>query len=169
MPALRLLSALLLLVLASAAAPPAKPPPAFPAKVYVMRHLHKAAGEDPPLSAQGAAAARRLAKLLASEAPVALYVTPYRRTRETAAPLAAALKLQPKEYDPRDSRALMERVAREKGTVLIVGHSNTVPEIVDLLGGARPPELGEQDYGDLFLVEGPARRVIKRNLLQMSR
>jgi imidazolonepropionase-like amidohydrolase len=158
-----------MLTKAAADAKAVKPPLAFSASVYVMRHLHKGEGDDPPLSAEGRANAERLAALLAADPPAAIYVTPYRRTRETAAPLAAKLGLTPKVYDPRDNKALIEQVAKEKGTVLIVGHSNTVPAIVADLGGARPADLGEGDYGDLFLVEGPERKVTRRSLSQGAR
>jgi phosphohistidine phosphatase SixA len=57
-----------------------------------------------------------------------------------------------KEYDPRDTPGLLARVKAEAGTVLIVGHSNTVPEIVAGLGGARPADLAETDYGGIFRV-----------------
>jgi hypothetical protein len=57
-----------------------------------------------------------------------------------------------KEYDPRDTPGLVARVKAETGTVLIVGHSNTVPEIVAQLGGTRPADLAETDFGDIFRV-----------------
>ncbi len=159
-----------MLVRAAADAKAATPGIAFPARVYVMRHLEKAAGsDDPSLSPAGAANAARLAEMLAADPPVAIFVTPYRRTRETAAPLAARLGIAPVEYDPRDPKALLARIAAEKGTVLVIGHSNTVPDIVAALGGARPADLGEGDYGDLFLVEGPSRKVTKRKIAEGAR
>jgi imidazolonepropionase-like amidohydrolase/phosphohistidine phosphatase SixA len=137
---------------------------AFPGSVYVMRHLQKGEGEDPPLSAEGAENARRLPALFAADKPAAIYVSPTRRARETAAPLAAALGIAPKSYDPANPAALIQAVSSEKGTVLIVGHSNTVPDIVERLGGARPAALSDSDYGDIWQVSGPARIVSKKRV-----
>ncbi|MEA3001048.1 MAG: hypothetical protein QOK17_2881 [Sphingomonadales bacterium] len=145
MPMLRLLT-LPLLALACAAAAPAVP------DIYVMRHLEKEAGQDPGLSEKGRRGAERLVAFFAGRAPAAIYVSTTRRARETAGPLAARLGLTPKDYAPADVGGLVARVKAEKGIVLIVGHSNTVPEIVAQLGGARPAELGEEDFGDIFHV-----------------
>lgn len=117
---------------------------------YVMRHLNKAEGPDPGLSAEGSAAAKRLVTLLAKDPPRVIYVSSTRRARETAALVAAKWKLVPKEYDPGDTAALVAHAKAEVGTVLIVGHSNTVPDIVEALGGERPAPLADTDYGDVW-------------------
>jgi broad specificity phosphatase PhoE len=151
----RPLAALLALALAACATTP--PPPARPS-FYVMRHLQKTEGPDPALSEEGRANAGRLVELLRRDPPGAIYVSTTRRARETAAPLAARLGITPHEYDPADTAALVERVRGESGTVLIVGHSNTVPDIVERLGGERPAALGETDFGDVWHVWGEPRR-----------
>ena len=120
---------------------------------YVMRHLQKADGPDPALSAEGAANAKRLAAWFDGRAkPTAIYVSSTRRARETAASLAAALSLVPREYDPADTPALLARISAEAGSVLVVGHSNTVPDIVAGLGGTRPAPLADTDYGAIWVV-----------------
>ncbi|HEX8308761.1 MAG TPA: phosphoglycerate mutase family protein [Allosphingosinicella sp.] len=145
----RAFAALLLLAVAACATTPGEPPePSW----YAMRHLQKAEGQDPALSAEGARNADRLASWFKQDRPAAIYVSTTRRARETAAPLAARLGIAVKEYDPRDAPGLLARVKAEPGTVLIVGHSNTVPDIVAGLGGARPADLAETDYGDIFRV-----------------
>jgi broad specificity phosphatase PhoE len=156
-----LAAAFLILIAACATAPRAEAPhPNY----YVMRHLQKAAGQDPELSPEGKANAERLAGLLATDPPSAIYVSTTRRAAETAAPLAARLGLTAKTYDPADTPALIAQVMKEPGTVLVVGHSNTVPEIVQRLGGTRPPDLAETDYGDLWHISGPDRRTEKMSL-----
>jgi broad specificity phosphatase PhoE len=153
MPILRLF-ALALLVLASACATaPADP---APEPVYfVMRHLHTPEGErDPDLTEEGRRQAALLADRLAPEGPMAIHVSDYRRTRQTAAPLAARLGLTPIVYDPADTAGLVARVRAGPSPVLIVGHSNTVPEIIAQLGGARPAPLVHADFGDLWRI-GP--------------
>lgn len=126
--------------------------------VYVMRHLQRGEGTDPPLSEEGAHNARRLPETFAKDPPTAIYVSPTRRARETAAPLAGALGLSMKEYDPGNPQALIEAVVREPGTVLIVGHSNTVADIVRRLGGTPPPPLDDGDFGEVWHVDPAEKR-----------
>ncbi|HEX8127136.1 MAG TPA: phosphoglycerate mutase family protein [Allosphingosinicella sp.] len=145
----RAFAALLLLALpacATTSGQPTKP------SWYVVRHLQKAEGPDPALSEEGARNAERLASWFGTDRPAAIYVSTTRRARETAAPLAARLGIAVREYDPRDTPGLLARVKAESGTVLIIGHSNTVPDIVAGLGGPRPADLAEADYGDIFRV-----------------
>ena len=152
---MRILIVLLLALLpATAFAQPASHP------VYVMRHLNTPAGEpDPDLLPEGRAAAVALADLMETDPfqganrPVAIYVSDYKRTRQTAAPLAARLALNLTVYDPRDTAGLLTRVRAESGPVLIVGHSNTVPDIIAALGGTRPAPLVHEDFGDLWIVQ----------------
>jgi broad specificity phosphatase PhoE len=124
-----------------------------------MRHLNTPAGEpDPDLLPAGREAAIALADLMETDQfegrrPVAIYVSDYKRTRQTANPTAARLALDVTVYDPRDTAALIARVRAEPGPVLIVGHSNTVPDIVAALGGTRPAPLVHEDFGDLWIVE----------------
>ena len=119
---------------------------------YVMRHLQKAEGTDPPLSNLGRQNADLLARLLREKPPRAIYASATRRARETAQPTAARYRLAIKEYDPRDTPGLIARVREEKGPVLIVGHSNTVPQIVKALSGRDIGEMEEGDYGTLFQI-----------------
>ncbi|HMC91353.1 MAG TPA: phosphoglycerate mutase family protein [Allosphingosinicella sp.] len=142
---------------ASLAAPPPAP------GVYVMRHLQKDAGDDPGLSTEGRANAERLAGWFGTDAPRAIYVSSTRRARETAAPLARKLHIEPKEYAPADVAGLVARVRQESGTVLIVGHSNTVPVIVEALGGARPAAIPDDSFGDIWRV-APDGRTEKKSL-----
>lgn len=128
-------------------------PAAAQGNVYVMRHLNTPAGQaDPDLLPEGRQAAEALASWFRDERPLAIYVTDYKRTRETVAPLAARLGLTPIVYDPRDTPGLVARVRAEHGAVLVVGHSNTVPDIVAALGGERPAPLVHEDFGDIWRV-----------------
>lgn len=128
--------------------------PAAPEPVYhVVRHLHTPEGQrDPDLLPEGQAAAQRLAAMLASEPPAIIYVSHYKRTGQTAAPIAARLGLTPVVYDPADTPALVARVRQGPWPVLIVGHSNTVPDIVAALGGTRPAPLSHPDFGDVWRI-----------------
>ena len=131
---------------AGASAPEAK-------AVYVIRHLQKAQGDDPVLTSEGAANAQRLAAMLEGKNITAVYATQTRRAMETGQPLAERLGLEITPYDPRNPDALAATIAAGDGSVLVVGHSNTVGDLITRFGGNTAPELTEQDYGTLFMVE----------------
>ena len=121
--------------------------------VYIVRHLQKATGDDPPLTAEGAAGAEKLRDMLAKKKVTAIYATQTKRAMQTAEPLAKKLGLAVIAYDPKDPAALAEKVAKDRNAVLIVGHSNTVPELVAKAGGKQPAPLSDTDYGTVFVVK----------------
>jgi broad specificity phosphatase PhoE len=140
-----------LLVVASCATTPAPAPP----PTWVMRHLNTPAGErDPDLTTEGRRAAAALASWFREGRPAAIFVSQFKRSGQSAAPLAARLGLTPIVYDPADTPGLVARVRATPGPVLIVGHSNTVPDIIEQLGGTRPAALVHEDFGDIWRV-GP--------------
>ena len=136
------------------------PAVAAPPTIYVMRHLQRDAGNDPSLNALGQANAGRLAGWFGHDRPRAIFVTPYKRARETVAPLAAKLGVTPQDYDPRDTAKLVAAVRAVKGPVLIVGHSNTTPAIVRALGGPDAPELADDDYARIWIVKDGGKSVM---------
>jgi broad specificity phosphatase PhoE len=139
-------------------APAEAPDPAY----YVMRHLNTPAGErDPDLTAEGQRQAALLPTRLAEAPPAAIYVSTFKRTQQTAAPLAARLGLTPIVYDPADTAALVARVRAGPRPALIVGHSNTVPDLVEQLGGQRPAPLAHEDFGDVWRImpDGSTERI----------
>ena len=148
-----------LAILAGCATAPAPAPPA----TYVMRHLNTPAGErDPDLTAEGQRRAALLPAWFGRERVRAIYVSDFRRTRQTAAPLAARLRLTPIVYDPADTPGLIARVRAGAQPALIVGHSNTVPDIVAGLGGTRPAPLVHEDFGDVWRVASDGTTVRSR-------
>jgi broad specificity phosphatase PhoE len=154
---MRALIGLTLAGLAACSLPvPPQPGPDF----YVLRHFDKAdASADPGLSAEGQRKAQALSTMFADRPPAVIYVTNTRRARETAAPIAARLQLEPRIYDPRDTAGLVSDLQKDPNPALIVGHSNTVPEIVAALGGQRPAAIAETEYGTVYHVSGPMRTV----------
>jgi broad specificity phosphatase PhoE len=135
-----------------------------------MRHLQAESGEDPGLTEAG----RRDAQLLAnwfkkSDKPNGIFVTRYRRSQESAAPLAAKLGIRPVVYDPSNNDALIEAVKARDGNVLVVGHSNTVPEIVERLGGTRPASIQHHEHGDIWRVSQSGGRMEKLRLEKAAR
>lgn len=132
-------------------------PPAQP-DIYVMRHLNTLAGAtDPDLTAEGQHNAVLLVKWFKRDKPAVIYVSSTKRAQQTAAPLAQALRITPKIYSPADTPALVAAVSAETQTVLVVGHSNTVPDIIERLGGQRPAPLVHEDFGDIWKIDGRTR------------
>ena len=127
--------------------------------VYVVRHAEKATTDpsdrNPQLSNEGKERAQELNKVLKNEKFAGIFSTNYHRTRQTAAPTAERLGLEVAVYPPADFNSLATRIKSDFSgkSVLVVGHSNTVLEIVEALGAKRPlPELSEEDYDYLFKV-----------------
>jgi phosphohistidine phosphatase SixA len=129
--------------------------------VILVRHAERAdmaAGgspnmaADPDLSAEGRRRADRLAAMLQQADIRAIFVTQYRRTQQTAAPLAAALGLTPTVVRAEDQAALLAQVRAVKGHMLVVGHSNTVPAITAELSGTPPVAIADDDFGNLWIV-----------------
>lgn len=145
----------ILLTAAALGACAALPQAPAPAKaVFVTRHMQKAEGPDPSLSAEGAANAERLAEALADKGIAAIYATPTRRAIETAEPLSRRTGVAITPYDPSRPGALVAPVAAAAGSVLVVGHSNTVHDLVARFGGRTPPApLTEQDYGTVYVID----------------
>lgn len=121
--------------------------------VYVTRHMNKAAGTDPALSPEGVQAAERLAAALEDKGVSAIFATSTRRAMETAAPLARQMGIVTTTYDPANLASLASSVAASSGSVLIVGHSNTVHDLVARLGGKPPVPLKDDDYGRVFAID----------------
>lgn len=108
--------------------------------VIIIRHAEKSGepADDPPLTPGGLARAELLANMLEHARVRRIMATRTRRSRETVAPLARRLSLEPIPYEPADVEAIRSQTdALSHGeSILICGHSNTVPQIVRAMGGA---------------------------------
>ena len=109
---------------------------------------------DPSLSEEGKARAEKLAEVLADQPVDVIYSTPFKRTRNTASPLAEMKGLSVQIYDFRSPNYLQSMMEKHRGgTILISGHSNTTPMIANLLIGAEKfQQLSEDEYGKIFIV-----------------
>ena len=143
--------------------------------VIVVRHAEKEldAGSDPPLPPAGQARAELLSRLLGDgRAPGhvdAIYISPTLRSRMTAAPLARRLGLTPIVGPAHDAPDLATRLLREHGggRVLVVGHSDTVTDIVERLSGAKNlPRIADDEYGAMYIVTVP--RIGRANFLRLN-
>jgi broad specificity phosphatase PhoE len=122
--------------------------------LFIVRHAEKVdQSKDPHLSESGQARASALAALLAQSGAAAVYTTEYQRTTETAKPLADRLGLPIQHVPAADtSRLVAELKARHpQDIVVVVGHSNTVPEILRLYGASISP-IADDDFGNVFVV-----------------
>lgn len=156
---------------ACATAPTGKSTPAVrvtPAvtTIVVVRHAEKGTDDprDPDLSTEGLERAEALSALLKDAGVKAIYTTQYKRTRQTAEPLARQFGISIIERPVSSANAAtyardlaQEILVRNAGeSVLIVGHSNTVPEIVTALSGQPVPAITEAEYDHVFMVTVPA-------------
>lgn len=125
--------------------------------VYVLRHAERADTEaparDPHLSAAGHARAAQLADLLIAENITNVFSSDYHRTRETAQPLAGRLGLAVQSYDPGALDELATKLGDLPGRHVVVGHSNTTPQLVELLGGVPGTPIDDAvEFDRLYIV-----------------
>jgi broad specificity phosphatase PhoE len=131
--------------------------PAEPAltAILVVRHAEKNTamlGADPPLSAAGMLRTRDLGRMLARAGLTAVYTTPYLRNRQTADPVAREHGLVPKVIHDTDSTLAAIRAEPPGSKVLVVGHSNTLPQIIDGLTGTPIEPFTEGEFDRLYVV-----------------
>ena len=126
--------------------------------VVLVRHAERPSGADPELSTEGHARAESLAVSLARAEVNAIIHTQFRRTMQTAQPLAARKGITPIVLtatgpESLHTQAVVDRIRTLTGqTVVYVGHSNTVPGVIQRLGIAPAPTIAETEYGQLFIV-----------------
>ena len=135
----------------------AAPATAQPNVIFLVRHAERAATSgrvpsDTGLSQAGHERAQHLAQELRDAQISAIFTSEYKRTRETAAPLAQSLGIQPEIVPGDDIRSLVAKINTARGTVLVVGHSNTLPQIIAALGVSSRVTVSESDYDNLFVV-----------------
>jgi len=133
--------------------------------IVLLRHAEKQAGaiDDAPLTPQGELRAARLAQMFGDSESFGrvqrIYVTDTRRTQQTAAGIAQRLNLKPVVVEAKTSTAdLASRVLQENrgGLALVVGHSNTVPQLVAALAHAdKVPAIGDEEFDTLYVVTVP--------------
>lgn len=136
------------------------------AVIYLCRHAEKSAtGPDPALSVAGKARAERLAVLLGRAGIRHIYSTPYRRTRETAEPLAQHLLIPVHLYEPQNAAAFAHTLLAQDGATLVIGHTDTIPELMQLLGAAPGAFIAESEFDRLYQVVIGADGTVMTTLL----
>jgi len=125
--------------------------------IFLVRHAERAdeggmEGQDPPLSEVGRVRAELLATMLNDAGITHVHSTDRLRTRETVAPAAAMYGLGVAIYDGGDLEGFARHLRSTPGRHLVVGHSNSNPELVTALGGDPHGEIDEMEYDRLYLL-----------------
>ena len=127
--------------------------------VYLIRHAEKdSEGADPVLTEAGRARAAGWARMLAEAGIDAILTSDRRRTQETGAIVGAALGLPQVALPASDVAATLDRLQFEhaEDVVLVVGHSETLPLIVEGLGGGAGVKIGPEEFDTLLVLTGLA-------------
>lgn len=153
-------AALAILVAVAGATVAPRAAAAQPSMVILVRHAEKAAvpGDDPPLSDIGQQRARDLAASLVASPPSAIVVSSRQRTALTAEAVAKATGVTPQVISLEGGgaahiAAVAAAVKAQKGVVLVVGHSNTVPAVIKALGGPALPDICDATYAHFFVLQ----------------
>jgi broad specificity phosphatase PhoE len=131
---------------------------------FIVRHAEKAStgGKDPDLSVQGQKRADALAHILKDSQITSVFVTEFKRTQETATPIARAAHVNLTVVPANDIGALVEKLRALNGNALVVGHGNTIPDLLKALGIATPVSILDDDYTEIFTVlVGDAPQLIR--------
>ena len=109
---------------------------------------------DVDISAAGQTRAQELVRVLGDAGLNAIYASQYKRTQETARPLADKLGLPVVQVNSKNTADLLAQIrTQHRGQiVLVVGHNNTVPEIIKALGGPDYPPIPETEFDNMYIV-----------------
>jgi phosphohistidine phosphatase SixA len=136
---------------------------------YIVRHAEKATQEanmssDVPLTEKGKQRAEALKEILKNKKIASVFSTNTIRTKSTAQPTADYFHLATEIYGPRPDSAFIALLKLKKKNTLIVGHSNTVDDIVNMLCGETmvPGDLPDSEYNKLFTVKKKGKKFFFR-------
>lgn len=136
--------------------------------LYLVRHAEKQAdgSDDPALNDIGRNRSEQLATWFEEKDIELIWSSDYRRSRDTAGPLISSLGLELSLYDPRDLPALANTLLDNRRNALVVGHSNTTPELARLLCQCVIADMDESEYERLIVVSFSDDQVTVETLMQ---
>jgi broad specificity phosphatase PhoE len=152
-----------------------------PIIVFLIRHAERQdePRQDPPLTDAGVARSQALARLLSNAGVKAIFTSQFTRTKQTAEPLASKLGLtvtpftlklnpsNPRQIAEESTAEVANKILERSGqSVLVVGHSNSIPDVIKMLGGDTVPTIDERKFDDLFIVTVYAKG--KAKVVQMK-
>ncbi len=125
--------------------------------IILIRHAEKIIDPNNPdvdLSAAGQVRAQEIARMFGDAGINAIYATQYKRTQETVKPLSDKTGVPVTTVNSKGTADLLAQIrAQHSGqTIFIAGHNNTVPEIIEALGGPKYPMIPETEYDNLYVV-----------------
>ncbi len=127
-----------------------------PKTIYIVRHAEKQLTQDadPNLAQVGMFRSIKLSQILADKEIKHIYSSNYQRTRQTAKPTSDDLRIPVQIYDPGKQKEFAEVLKGLDGNVLVVGHSNTAPRLVNILLGeeGKYPDLEDVEYDNIYIV-----------------
>jgi broad specificity phosphatase PhoE len=120
--------------------------------IYLVRHAEKLIDDskDPSLTTIGKQRANYLSKMLKGKNITAIYSSDFNRTRQTAQPLAKRLGLNITLYNPGKLNQFAKQLLASQGNLLVVGHSNTTPDLALLLGGEAFAVIDHLEYDRVY-------------------
>ncbi|MDP5213755.1 phosphoglycerate mutase family protein [Pseudoalteromonas tunicata] len=125
---------------------------AKPSNIILIRHAEKQSGTDPLLTEQGQKRAAAWVKTLATFKIEQLFSTKYKRTIATITPIATALNKEVRYYNPAQLVDFKAQLLKLTDTVLVVGHSNTTPQLAGLLSDTEQLEWPETNYNTYYVL-----------------
>jgi len=152
-----------------------------PITVFLIRHAERQdePRQDPPLTDAGVARSQALARLLSNAGVKAIFTSQFTRTKQTGEPLATKLGLtvtpftlklnpsNPRQIAEESTAEVTNKILERSGqSVLVVGHSNSIPDVIKMLGGDTVPTIDERKFDDLFIVTVYAKG--KAKVVQMK-
>lgn len=122
--------------------------------VHLYRHAEKRKGPDPELTTTGLARAQFIADQLSkpSAAIRQIWSSPYRRTMQTAEPLAKRLDIEISIYDPGNQTSLLSSLHETATDAVVIGHSNTIPKLAAMLCQCEVEDMPETEYDRAYIV-----------------
>ena len=147
----RLISIMLLILFSIPALPIAHAQQA----IYLIRHAEQMLDvEDPPITRAGQQRAKAWANILRDADIKVIYTSKKRRTKQTGAPIAEALKVPLETMLRKDVAGLVDRLRTRHAddAVLVIGHTRTIPKLVKALGYSEDGTIQRGDYDNLFVI-----------------
>lgn len=137
--------------------------------IYVVRHAEKAVSpaNDPPLTAAGQQRAVDLANLLKGKNIAFIYSTNTTRTTKTATPLSDSINKAITLYSPDTTALFVNKLKSLKSNVLVVGHSNTILELLDSFHLSHNLQhIPDNGFNNLFIIKTTRFLSTKRTLTE---
>ncbi len=130
-------------------------------EIYLVRHGEKVDNSsNSDLTDLGKSRAQTFSALLSNENVTHVFSTDFLRTKNTADPTAKSHNLEIEIYNADRDQEFAEKLIKLSGTILVVGHSNTIPNLVNRLTGENFEDLDESVYDKIYRVTYDQERYI---------